>query len=600
MLQDNPPRLLFFTGKGGVGKTSIACSTAVALADQGKKVLLVSTDPASNLQQVLGQAISDRKATSISGVNGLDAININPNAAAVAYRNRMIDPVRTLLPQSVVTHMEEQLSGACTTEIAAFNEFTDLLTSEETRERYDHVVFDTAPTGHTLRLLQLPKAWSEFLESSVGGASCLGPLAGLVEKKNQYFQSLTTLADPATTVFVLVIRPKRETVWEAERTSRELSELGITNQRLVINAIMPTHVTDDPLAIALQKREKELLDSLSPNLAALPCDKVYLKPHNMVGLDAIRALVGNMPSHESISPSGFESKECDSYKDGTLKKVSLAGTSLVDLVDEIETDRKGLVMVLGKGGVGKTTIAAAIALALASRGHAVHLTTTDPAAHLSLAIDSPFPNLVVDRINPEVEVERYRQGILDTQGKGLDEASRALLVEDLRSPCTEEIAVFKAFARVIDESRGKFVIVDTAPTGHTLLLLDATGAYHREVSRHTEDTPCIRTALTQLQDPSQTKMILVTLAETTPLLEAIDLQEDLRRAKIEPWAWVVNSSIFLAKPTDPLLVARSESEVKHILKVKEMNKRYAIVPWQVAEPSGIEKLLALTKPTAGG
>jgi arsenite-transporting ATPase len=320
----------------------------------------------------------------------------------------------------------------------------------------------------------------------------------------------------------------------------------------------------------------------------------------MVGLDAIRALVGNMPSHESISPSGLESKECDSYKDGTLKKVSLAGTSLVDLVDEIETDRKGLVMVLGKGGVGKTTIAAAIALALASRGHAVHLTTTDPAAHLSLAIDSPFPNLVVDRINPEVEVERYRQGILDTQGKGLDEASRSLLVEDLRSPCTEEIAVFKAFARVIDESRGKFVIVDTAPTGHTLLLLDATGAYHREVSRHTEDILCIRTALTQLQDPSQTKMILVTLAETTPLLEAIDLQEDLRRAKIEPWAWVVNSSIFLAKPTDPLLVARSESEVKHILKVKEMNKRYAIVPWQVAEPSGIEKLLALTKPTAGG
>ena len=582
-LVDHPTRLLFFTGKGGVGKTSLACATAVALADRGQRVLLVSTDPASNLGQVFGFTIGESEPTPVPGVPRLSALNINPEAAARGYRDRLVGPVRGVLPAETVKAMEEQLSGACTTEIAAFDEFTGLLERTGTEQDFDHVIFDTAPTGHTLRLLQLPTAWTNFLDSTTSGASCLGPLSGLEKQRHQYADAVATLADKETTTVVLVARPQATALEEAARTSHELGLLGIGNQRLIVNSVMPGGESPDPVARAVRERQRKAMANIPAAIAALPREIVPLQPWNLVGLPALRAMLSVNPADTASTPSLPAAHQ-------PRRRPSLA-----TLVDGIESDGHGLVMVLGKGGVGKTTIAAAIAVELASRGHPVHLTTTDPAAHLSMTVESDFPSLTVSRIDPHDERERYRHHVMEAQGGSLDDAGRALLEEDLRSPCTEEIAVFQAFSRVIQESRQSFVVVDTAPTGHTLLLIDATGAYHRDVVRHMNPDLHVVTPMMRLQDPAQTKMVIVTLPETTPVLEAEALQADLRRAGIEPWAWVVNSSLAAAGPTEPLLVARAAAEEPHIDRVESKNPRVAVIPWLTEEPIGSRRLLELVR-----
>ena len=582
-LVDHPTRLLFFTGKGGVGKTSLACATAVALADRGRRVLLVSTDPASNLGQVFGFTIGESEPTPVPGVPRLSALNINPEAAARAYRDRLVGPVRGVLPAETVKAMEEQLSGACTTEIAAFDEFTGLLERTGTEQAFDHVIFDTAPTGHTLRLLQLPTAWTNFLDSTTSGASCLGPLSGLEKQRHQYADAVATLADKETTTVVLVARPQATALEEAARTSHELGLLGIGNQRLIVNSVMPEGESPDPVARAVRERQRKAMANIPAAIATLSREAVPLQPRNLVGVPALRAMLTESPAGAGTAPSR------------PAAPPPRRRPSLATLVDGIEKDGHGLVMVLGKGGVGKTTIAAAIAVELASRGHPVHLTTTDPAAHLAMTVESDIPSLTVSRIDPHDERERYRHHVMETQGGSLDDAGRALLEEDLRSPCTEEIAVFQAFSRVIQESRQSFVVVDTAPTGHTLLLIDATGAYHRDVVRHMNPDLHVVTPMMRLQDPAQTKMVIVTLPETTPVLEAEALQADLRRAGIEPWAWVVNASLAAAGPTDPLLVARAAAEEPHIDRVESKNPRVAVIPWLTEEPIGSRRLLELVR-----
>lgn len=581
-----PPRFLFFTGKGGVGKTSLACATAIRLAEAGAQVLLVSTDPASNVGQVFGVEIGNR-ITDIAAVPGLHALEIDPEAAAQAYRDRLVDPVRGVLPDDVVKGIEESLSGACTTEIAAFDEFTALLTDAALISGYDHIIFDTAPTGHTIRLLQLPGAWSGFLEQGKGDASCLGPLAGLEKQREQYKEAVDALADPRRTRLVLVARAQNSALREAARTHDELAAIGLTEQHLVINGILPeAEAQQDQLAAAIWAREQAATAALPPALKNLPTDRVPLKPFNLVGLDALRQMF-------MTSAAGAELE--------TAAAISLNAPDLASLVDGIAADGHGLVMVMGKGGVGKTTLAAAVAVELASRGLPVHLTTSDPAAHLTETLNGTLENLSVSRIDPHAETERYRRHVLDTKGANLDAAGRALLEEDLRSPCTEEIAVFQAFSRAIREAGKKFVVMDTAPTGHTLLLLDATGAYHREIVRQMGDKGLhFVTPMMQLQDPKQTKVLLVTLAETTPVLEAANLQADLRRAGIEPWAWVVNNSVAAAQPTSPLLRQRAHNELREIDAVATRHaQRYALVPLMKEEPVGASRLRQLASLSNG-
>ncbi len=570
------PKFVFLTGKGGVGKTSLACATAVGLADAGKKVLLVSTDPASNVGQVFGVEIGNH-LTAIASVPGLDALEIDPEAAAAAYRDRIVGPMRGVLPEKALKGIEEQLSGACTTEIAAFDEFTALLTDDAVTGAYDHIIFDTAPTGHTIRMLKLPGEWSGFLETG-GDASCLGPLAGLEKQRARYAAAVDSLSDAARTRLILVTRPRVSSLAEAARTSRELADIGIGNQHLAVNGLMPDDAMGDALAASLIARDQAALAGMDAHLAALPQSRFGLRPENLVGLDALRRM-GTPVTPGAAAPR---------HTDTDLPPLSA-------LVDGIEASGKGLVMTMGKGGVGKTTIAAAVAVELAARGHEVLLTTTDPAAHLTETLAGDVPNLTVSRIDPAAETKVYRDHILASKGASLDPHGRAMLEEDLRSPCTEEIAVFQAFSRVIREAGRKFVVMDTAPTGHTLLLLDATGSYHRDVLRHAGDNAGhMTTPMMRLQNPEMTKILIVTLAETTPVLEAAHLQEDLKRAGITPWAWVINASLAATATTHPVLAARAATEAPEITAVRNgLATQYAVVPMLAEDPVGAARLRAL-------
>ncbi|WBM73034.1 arsenite efflux transporter ATPase subunit ArsA (plasmid) [Buttiauxella sp. WJP83] len=578
-LQNIPP-YLFFTGKGGVGKTSISCATAIRLAEQGKRVLLVSTDPASNVGQVFGQTIGNT-IQPIASVPGLSALEIDPQAAAQQYRARIVDPIKGILPDDVVSSINEQLSGACTTEIAAFDEFTGLLTDASLLTRFDHIIFDTAPTGHTIRLLQLPGAWSSFIESNPDGASCLGPMAGLEKQREQYAHAVEALSDPARTRLVLVARLQKSTLQEVARTHLELAAIGLKNQYLVINGVLPeTEAANDTLAAAIWDREQEALANLPSDLAGLPTDTLFLQPLNMVGVAALSGLLSSQPEAASSSEEYIQQRP--------------EIPSLSALVDDIARNEHGLIMLMGKGGVGKTTMAAAIAVRLADLGFDVHLTTSDPAAHLSTTLNGSLKNLQVSRIDPHEETERYRQHVLETKGRDLDDAGKRLLEEDLRSPCTEEIAVFQAFSRVIREAGKRFVVMDTAPTGHTLLLLDATGAYHREIAKKMGEKGHFTTPMMQLQDPERTKVLLVTLPETTPVLEAANLQDDLERAGIQPWGWIINNSLSIADTRSPLLRLRAQQERPQIESVKNLHaSRVALVPVLASEPTGIDKLKQL-------
>jgi arsenite-transporting ATPase len=576
------PNFLFFTGKGGVGKTSLACATAVQLADLGKRVLLVSTDPASNVGQVFGIPIGN-KVTPIGSVPRLYGLEIDPQAAAQIYRDKIVGPVRGVLPENVVKGIEEQLSGACTTEIAAFDEFTALLTDEAIHRDFDHVIFDTAPTGHTIRLLQLPGAWSGFLDEGKGDASCLGPLAGLEKQREKYNSAVQALSDPNRTRLMLVTRAQASSLREADRTHDELSAIGFKRQYLIVNGVLAQADTkEDPLALAVWRREQAALAAMPDGLKTLPVDSVSLKSFNLVGLAALRQLLaeGAVASQDAI-----------------VRLPKLQAPDLATLVDSLVGEGHGLIMLMGKGGVGKTTIAAAVAVELASRGYPVHLTTSDPAAHLIETLEGSLENLIVSRIEPHAETQRYRKHVMDTKGKELDAQGKALLEEDLRSPCTEEIAVFQAFSRIIREAGKKFVVMDTAPTGHTLLLLDATGAYHRETARQLGPSGItFTTPMMQLQDSKKTKVLIVTLAENTPVLEAAGLQSDLRRANIEPWAWIINNSLAMGNPTSALMRQRASNELVQIKAVtKQHAKRWAVVPLQAEEPVGVERLKRLAR-----
>jgi len=561
----------------------VACATAVRLADSGKRVLLVSTDPASNLDEVLGIGLSSH-ATAIPGVPGMFALNLDPEAAAAAYRERMVGPYRGLLPAAAIASMEEQFSGSCTLEIAAFDEFSRLLGDATATPQYDHVIFDTAPTGHTLRLLTLPSAWTDFMETNTTGTSCLGPLAGLREQQRLYQNTVQALAAPETTTLVLVSRPEPAALREAARTSGELAALGVANQHLVINGVFQAVDPHDRLASAMQQRGERALAALPESLRHLPQTIVPLQAAALLGIAALRSLNGG-----SIAAAASDlAQPLDAFPG-----------SFSEMIDDLAAVDHGVILTMGKGGVGKTTIAAAVAVELARRGLRVHLSTTDPAAHIAATVEAAdeLPGLSIGRIDPAVETAAYSAEVMSHAGADLDSPGRALLAEDLRSPCTEEIAVFRAFAQAVADGNDRVVVLDTAPTGHTILLLDAALAYHREVTRQTMTMPpAVEQLLPRLRDPLFTRILLVTLPEATPVHEAAQLQRDLRRAQIEPYGWVINQSLTPLNVDDPLLKERQRRESRYLHEViTEHARRTALVPWQESPPVGAQGLRALVE-----
>lgn len=552
-MTDAKLKYLFFTGKGGVGKTSLACATAVEMADAGKVVLVVSTDPASNLHDVLETPV-DEKINPVKGVDRLYAININPEKSAEEYRNRVTQPLVGIATPEEIRKIREDLSGACTTEIASFDEFSRFVSGEMERSDFDVIIFDTAPTGHTLRLLELPAAWSSFTEENPDGASCLGPTSALKSGQARYRTVVNRLSDPALTAFYIVTRTDKASLHEASRTSTELAELGLTNQRLYVNGVFRAIDKNDQLAINLDALGTEQMDRIPENLKALPRKTFPLLPYNILGVDRLRSV---LDTNRQQTLAG------EAVSQEPVSTPVLAG--LDKLTDELSHGQQhGLIMTMGKGGVGKTMAASAIAILLARKGHEVLLTTTDPAAHLEDFVgqlDALPPTLTVERIDPKVETQRYTEKVLEQRGQGKSEEARKLILEDLKSPCTEEVAVFHAFSKAISQSRRKFVVVDTAPTGHTLLLLDTAGSYHRDIMRNNANAGRLRTPYMSLQDPVHSKIVIVALPETTPVREAGALQNDLMRAGIKPYAWLINQCLsMLPGISDPLLKSRANAE----------------------------------------
>ncbi|UOR13162.1 arsenical pump-driving ATPase [Halobacillus amylolyticus] len=572
-------RFLFFTGKGGVGKTSTACATAIHLADEGKKVLLVSTDPASNLQDVLEVELTNSPKP-VPNIENLHASNIDPEEAAEMYREKVVGPYRNKLPKAAIKSMEEQLSGACTVEMAAFDEFSSIISNPAVSSRYDHVVFDTAPTGHTLRLLQLPTAWNEFLGESTHGASCLGPLSGLQEKKERYEQTVESLSDKDKTTLILITRPETASLYEANRSALELKEIGIRNQMLIVNGLLQTYLSDDKVSTAFYQRQQEALKGFPDGLKQLVVYSLPFVSYSLTGIDNLRYLFKQYTLPARIDPQSQH------------ESIQLPG--LNSLVNHFSDNQTRVIFTMGKGGVGKTTIASSIAVGLVEKGHKVHLTTTDPAAHLAYTFSNKVDHekLSISSINPKDELIAYKEEVLSQASESLNDEGLAYLREDLDSPCTEEIAVFRAFAEQVAKCDDEIVVIDTAPTGHTLLLLDSAEEYHKELSRSTGEVPdSVRELLPRLRNPKETSVVIVTLAETTPVLEAERLQKDLLRANIKPGWWIINQSLHATGTLDPVLAGRAKTESEWIERVRdELAESTAIIPWISEEKIGYTKL----------
>lgn len=557
-------KYLFYTGKGGVGKTSTACATAVTLADSGKQVLLISTDPASNLQDVFRTELTGQ-GVPIDVVPGLVVANLDPIQAAAEYRESVLAPYQGKLPAAVLAHMAEQLSGSCTVEIAAFNEFSRFITDEALSQKYDHILFDTAPTGHTLRMLQLPSAWSSFISESTHGASCLGQLSGLESKKAMYRQAMETLADGRQTTLILVSRPEVSPFKEAARASRELADLGVTNQAMVINGVLAAY--DDSISESLYRKQQQALAAMPPALESIATYHIPLRAYNITGVDNVRAFLTQ--DHATLHDEPVQAQ--------IIPKLS-------DIIDDLYFSNKKVIFTMGKGGVGKTTMAAAIALGLAAKGKKVHLTTTDPACHLQFVI-SKSANITISRIDEQAELKKYQAEILAKARETMSAEDVAYVEEDLRSPCTQEIAVFRAFAQIVEKAEDEIVVIDTAPTGHTLLLLDATQSYHKEIERTHGDIPEeVRKLLPRLRNAVETEVIIIALAEATPVYEALRLEEDLKRAGIAAKWWVINASLYRTGTTNRLLAAKASHEIEWINKVNQhANGHFAVIAWSAAD-----------------
>jgi arsenite/tail-anchored protein-transporting ATPase len=595
----------FFSGKGGVGKTTMAAATAVRMADSGKKTLIVSTDPASNLSDVFERPIGHKI---VEIVPNLFAMEIDPDRATEEYREHVIGPMRGIMPPDVMKVLEEQFRSACTVEIASFDRFTDFLGKTE----FDAVIFDTAPTGHTIRLLELPVDWSAHIEESAKGSgqTCIGPVSSIQDSKEKYDRAVAAMRDPERTEFILVCRPEATSVSETVRAHDELSALGIGNFRIVVNGIYPDGA-GGPFA-GLGNRQREQVRALSASLP-YPRQEVRLQAGEVKGVDSLRRFA------EIVYEGRPEILQGRFFWEGIFD-----GFSEPAALSQLLAARNGnrMVVLTGKGGVGKTVAACAVAARRAGDGHKTLLVTTDPAAHIGQVLSvevttrvrpaDGYPNLSVARIDQKASVEAYKEKILArARSSGHSEDMLAAVREELESPCTEEMAVFEEFSKMVEREDFAYVVFDTAPTGHTLRLLELPYDYARQVEMMVsirKDDPAAGEArkkldalIRRLKDPDRCTFLLVIYPEYTPVFEAKRASEDLRDAGIDVQGVIANFVLEEKDCTTPFTTSRFHMQ-QHYLRVAADEFRLPMfkVPMLGGDLSGRDALERVGRELFGG
>lgn len=603
-------QFIFFSGKGGVGKTSMACTTAVRLADSGQRTLIVTTDPASNLADVFEQPIG-HKITPIAQVPNLWAMEIDGDQATRDYIDRAMAPIRTAFPPAIVQVMEEQMSGPCTSEVAAFDRFVDFLEPTPLNGQatpFDTVIFDTAPTGHTIRLLELPAEWSQTITAAEQGSgqTCIGPAAAIQEAKHKYERAMATMRDAQYTTFIFVLQPEATAIQETQRAIGELRKLGLQTHQLILNGLIPPEETTNELFAGRAQMQTGYLAQIERELP-FPTRRMYLLDKEIKGVGRLRQ-VGQL-LFEGIRPAAAATNG----RSAAILPRLLTESPLSRLLP-IANDR--LLFFAGKGGVGKTVASCITAVWLARQGYKTLLLTTDPAAHLGDVLGVPVgdkiapvagaPGLWATKIDPKAAATAYKQGILDdARRRGRPEAAIQVIAEELESPCTEEMAAFDKFIEYASQGEWQVVVFDTAPTGHTLRLIELPMEWSQQLdvkvfasvdTQAADDVTKQRfgAVIERMRDPRRSSFVYVMYPESTPILEAYRASQELGTLGIEPGLVVANFVIPPDQATTPFSRARRTMQEKYLVEIAE---RFAVpvvqMPLLPYEIRGLERLVAL-------
>jgi len=607
-------QFIFFSGKGGVGKTSMACTHAVRYADEGKRTLIVTTDPASNLADVFEQAIG-HQVTPIAAVPNLFAMEIDPDTATQEYIDRAMAPIRAAFPAQMVQVMEEQMSGPCTAEVAAFDRFTDFIVQDKSAPEFDIIIFDTAPTGHTIRLLELPAEWSQSIEAASAGSgqTCIGPAAAIQDAKHKYENALAALRDQSLSTFTFVLHPEAIAIRETKRAISELTKLGIHNYRIIINGVIPASEKSNPLFAARSEMQSRYLKQISAELP-YPTQRMTLLSGEITGAARLRQ-VGKIFFDGEQAPAESESSGG--------KIVSVVTSSIDEIRARIEPNsHRRTIFFAGKGGVGKTVASCLTAVWLAQQGHKTLLLTTDPAAHLGDVLGQPVgdtvapvsgqPNLWAVKIDPKAAAETYKARILnDARQRGRPESAIKVMEEELDSPCTEEMAAFDQFIDYASQMDWDAVVFDTAPTGHTMRLLELPMDWSQQIdvkvfasveTSAADDVAKQRfgQVIEMMRDPMQSTFAFVMYPESTPILEAWRAAQELATVGIQPGLVVANFVIPPEAATTPFAQARRNMQVKYLAEIRE---RFAVpvleIPLQPQEVKGLAMLAELGEQAYG-
>ena len=596
-------RFIFFAGKGGVGKSTMSCATAVWLAQRGYKTLLVTTDPAPNLSDIFGRAIGHH-VTQIDGPKGLFAIEIDPDAASDEYRDRVIAPMRGILDEKGLAGLKEQLNSPCVEEVAAFNKFIEFMNQPE----YDVVIFDTAPTGHTLRLLELPGSWSREIDR--GGSTCIGPSSSLQGANAGYKKALSLLQDTNRTSFIFVLKPEMSSLLETGRSLKELSTLGIKGTCLIINGVLPEQACTDGFFRAIKETENGIIEQINREYGSIPRLLYPMMDTEVIGLVSLEA-VGKALYEGAVPTMISESRQAEPTANGVFKSPAEDIAHILASLTPVNGTR--YVFFLGKGGVGKSTIASLTALYLAGRGFKTLLLTTDPASHLHNILGQEVghvpvgirgvANLFAARIDQKQALDEYRERIL-SELQGCYENTLKSVREDLNSPCAQEMAALEKFISYFEPNQYDIIVFDTAPTGHTLRLLELPSHWKGFIDLGTltkqtsgESPTRYVNVIETMRDRSRTTFAFVMYPEYTPLVEAWRAAQDLKnQVGIEVAFVAVNFLLPAIYGENAFFAKRRAQQAKYLSLIKERFQLPILgIPLLKDQPEGISSLRKLAE-----